>query len=314
MRSSRLAGILSNQKIIFIIIGVGAILSLRSPYFLTVDNILNILLSIAIEGIIVLGMTYLIILGELDLSVGSTLALSGVLAIVFQKYGILPAVCAGVAAGLLVGFVNGVLVTKVRITSLAATLGMMVMLSGIVFALTQSQTLKGTNSQFVMIALGSVFGIPIPIVVFLVLSIVLGLILRYSYFGRSVYAVGGNTTASKFFGINVDRTKIAAFVITGFLSGVAGVLLAAKLNIASGIIGQNTAVLVITAVLLGGISLSGGEGNIFKAFQGILLVGVLNNALVLLLISSFVQDIIRGGLLIALLVIDSVSVRRLQYR
>ena len=110
MRNSRVAGILSDQKIIVILIAVGAVLSLRSPYFLTLDNLLNVLLSIAIEGIIVLGMTYLIILGELDLSVGSTMALSGVLAIVFQKHGVLPAVAAGMAAGALVGLVNGVLV------------------------------------------------------------------------------------------------------------------------------------------------------------------------------------------------------------
>jgi ribose/xylose/arabinose/galactoside ABC-type transport system permease subunit len=314
VRSNKTVGILSDQKIILLLILVGAVLSLRSPYFLTVDNLLNVLLSIAIEGIIVLGMTYLIIIGELDLSVGSTMALAGVLAVVLQKYGVITAVAAGIAAGFVVGIVNGILVTRIRITSLAATLGMMILLSGVVFALTQSQTLKGTNSDYALIAQSSLAGIPVPIVVFLVLSVVLGLVLRHSYFGRGVYAVGGNATAARFFGVKVVRTRIAAFALTGFLSGIAGVLLAAKLNIASGIIGQNTAVVVITAVLLGGISLSGGEGNIFKAVQGILLVGVLNNALILLLISPFVQDIIRGALLILLIVFDSLNSKRLRFR
>jgi len=268
---------------------------------------------ISIEGIIVIGMAYLIILKELDLSIGSTMALSGVLAVVFQKYGVLPGILAGVLLGLVVGLINGILVTKLKLSSIAVTLGMMVMLNGFVFALTNSVTIKGTNKNFTLIANTTVFRIPIPVIIFIVFVIIFEILLKRTFYGRNIYAIGGNAIASKFFGIKVDFIKIAAFMITGFLSSVAGVLLASKLNIASGRIGLNTALLVITAVLLGGVSLAGGEGSVFKAFQGILLIGILSNAMVILQINLFIQDIIRGLILVVIIIIDSINIRRTKF-
>ena len=151
------------------------------------------------------------------------------------------------------------------------------------------------------------------VILFIILLIISETILQRSFFGRSIFAVGGNATASKFFGIKVDRTRILCFTLTGFLSGLAGVMLAGKLNIASGNIGQYSNVFVITAVLLGGISMEGGEGSIFKAFQGILLLGTINNAMVIMKISPFVQEIIRGLLLILIIVIDSINIQKKKY-
>jgi ribose transport system permease protein len=313
LADKRILRILSEQKIFIVIIIIGFILSLRSSYFLSFANIINIFLFISIEGIIVIGMAYLIIVGELDLSVGSTMALSGVLAIVFQKYGVPAGILAGISVGIMVGIINGILVTKLRLTSIATTLGMMVLLNGVVFALTKSQTVKGTNKTFMLIAHSEFFKIPLSVIIFIALIIILELVLKRTLFGRNVFAVGGNITASKFFGIRVDRIRIITFILTGFLAGTAGVILASKLNIASGRIGLNTPILVITAVLLGGISLSGGEGSIFKAFQGILLIGILNNAMVLLRISPFIQDVIRGLLLILILMIDAINIRKSRY-
>lgn len=313
MKSKNWQNVLTNQRIIIVILIIGVFLSLSSDYFLTFHNVINIFLFISIEGVIAIGMAFLIILGEIDLSVGSNMALSGVLAILMQRYGVIPGVVAGVAGGTVIGFVNGMLVTKLRLTSIATTLGMMVMLNGVVFALTKSESVKGTNPAFLLISQSTVLGIPVPVIILITLCVVFELILQKTFFGRNVFAVGGNITASKFFGIKVDRVRILCFVITGLLSGIAGVVLASKINVASGRIGVNTGLLVITAVLLGGISLSGGEGSVNKAFQGILLIGILNNAMVLLRISPFIQDMIRGLLLIIMLIIDAINIRRSKY-
>lgn len=311
--STRLKSLLADQKILVLILLIGVFLSLRSPYFLTYNNIVNIFSSTAIEGIIVIGMAFLIILGEIDLSVGSVMAFSGILAILFQRYGVAAGVIAGVAGAGLVGVVNGLIVVKFKIPSIAATLGMMVMVNGVVFALTRSQSVKGTNPGFLAIAQSNLFGIPSYVLIYIALVVVFHVILRRSFFGRNVYAVGGNATASRFFGIPVGAVRVSCFIITGVLAGVAGVVLASKINVASGRLGVNTGLLVITAVLLGGVSLSGGEGSVGRAFQGILLIGILSNAMVLLQISPFIQDMIRGAILIVILVVDAVNTERARY-
>ncbi len=314
MKTKQITNILNEQKILLVILAVGVYLSLSSRYFLTFQNITNIFLAISFEGMIVIGMALLIIIGEIDLSVGSIMAFGAVLAIKFQPYGVLVGILAGVAGGLFFGLINGLLVTKLRLPSIAATLGVMVSVKGVVFALTQEHTITGTNENFILLSQTNVFHIPLPVILFICLLVVFEFILQKSFFGRSIFAVGGNATASKFFGINIDRARILCFVITGFLSGFAGVMLASKLNIASGNIGQYSNVFVITAVLLGGISMDGGEGSIFKAFQGILLLGIINNAMVIIKISPFVQEIIRGALLILIIVIDSISIQKKKYQ
>jgi ribose/xylose/arabinose/galactoside ABC-type transport system permease subunit len=190
---------------------------------------------------------------------------------------------------------------------------MMVMLNGVVFALTKSRSVKGTNPDFTRIAEPLFFHITGSILIFISLVIIFQIVLKRSIFGRNVYAVGGNAIASKFFGININRVRVLCFIITGFMASLAGVLLAAKINVASGRIGVNTPLLVITSVLLGGVSLAGGEGSVVKAFQGILLIGILNNAMVLLKITPYIQDMIRGFILILILVIDGINIRRAQF-
>lgn len=310
----RVLAALSNQKVLVAILVIGVVLSITSPYFLTYYNIVNIFSYMSIEGVLVIGMAFLIILGELDLSVGSTMAVSTVLAITFQQYGVMAGVVAGIVGGAVVGITNGLLVTRLRLSSLAATLGMMVALSGVVLAVTRSLTVKGTNPDFLSISQPLFFNISGSILVFIVLVVVFQVVLKRTHFGRNVYAVGGNAVASRLFGINVDRVRLACFAITGVLAGVAGVLLAGKINVASGRLGVNTPLLVITAVLLGGVSLSGGEGSVGKAFLGFLLIAILNNAMVLLRLESYIQDMIRGGILILILVIDAVNVERAKYR
>ncbi|TFG63227.1 MAG: ABC transporter permease [Spirochaetales bacterium] len=314
MENRRFLSILSEQKILLVIIALGVFLAVRSPYFLTYYNIVNIFSFISIEGVIVIGMTLLIILGEIDLSVGATMALSCIVAIMMQRWGVLAGVLSGLVCGMGVGLVNGFLVTKFRLSSIPVTLGMMVFLNGLVLALTNGQSVKGDNAAFMKIAQPVAFSISGSVIIFVLLIVIFQIVLRRTVFGRNIYAVGGNITASKFFGINVNRIRVICFVITGFFAGLAGVLLASKINVASARLGVNSALLVITAVLLGGVSLSGGEGSIYKAFQGLLLIGVLNNAMVLLQLSSFIQDMTRGAVLIIILIVDAMYVTRAKFR
>lgn len=313
MENKKLLKVLSDQKILILIFFIGLVLSIRSQYFLTYYNIVNIFSYMSIEGVIVIGMAFLIIVGEIDLSVGSVMAFSGILAIITQKYGVAAGVSVGLIGGVVIGLINGLLVTKLKLSSIPVTLGMMVMLNGVVFALTKSRSVKGTNPDFTRIAEPLFFNITGSILVFIILIVIFQIILKKSIFGRNVYAVGGNATASKIFGININRVRLLCFVITGFMAGLAGVLLAAKINVASGRIGVNTPLLVITSVLLGGVSLAGGEGSVVKAFQGILLIGILNNAMVLLQITPYIQDMTKGFILILILIIDGINTRRAMY-
>lgn len=313
MKLEKIKNFLNEQKILLIILILGIYLAISSDYFLTFTNIVNIFKTISFEGMIVIGMALLIIIGEIDLSVGSVMAFGAALSVIFQPYGIFTAIIAGVVGGALIGFINGLITTKLKLPSIAVTLGTMVFVSGIVYAMTKEHTIKGVNENFVLITQTEIYHIPMSVIVFIILLIIFEIILQRTIIGRHIFAIGGNATASKFFGIKVDAVRIFCFVITGFLGGLAGVMLAGKLNVASGRIGSGTAVFVITAVLLGGISMEGGEGSIFKAFQGILLLGIINNAMVIMKISSFIQEMIRGLLLILIIVIGSISIQKKKY-
>jgi len=313
LKLEKIRNFINEQKILLIILVLGVFLAFDSDYFLTFRNIVNIFHTISYEGMIVIGMALLIIVGEIDLSVGSVMAFGAALSIIFQPYGILTAIIAGIAGGITIGLINGLITTKLKLPSIAVTLGTMVFVSGVVFAITKEHTLKGANENFVLITQTELFRIPMPVIVFIIMIIIFEIILQRTIIGRHIFAVGGNVIASKFFGIKVDSVRIFCFMITGFLAGLAGVMLAGKLNVASGRIGEDSAVFVITAVLLGGISMEGGEGSISKAFQGILLLGVINNAMVILKISSFIQEMIRGLLLILIVVIDAISVEKKKY-
>jgi ribose transport system permease protein len=313
VKSEKIKNFIIEQKIILIIIVIGIFLSLRSEYFLTFNNVISIFSAISFEGIIAIGMALLIIIGEIDLSVGYIMSFSALLAVMLQPFGIFPGIIAGIIGGTFLGLINGMLVIKFKLPSIAVTLGTMVFLKGLVLAITKQHTLKGENSNFLLIGEANLFQIPIYVIIFILLVIIFEFILQKSFFGRNVFAIGGNRIASKFSGIRVELVRVLCFVLTGFFSGLAGVLLTGKLNVASGNIGQLSNVYVITAVLLGGISMEGGEGNIFKAFQGILLLGILNNAMTIMKMSSHVQEIVRGLLLILIIVIDSINIHRKKF-
>lgn len=226
------------SRILILIVLICAIMGLKDPDFFSRNNVTGALLKISIEGIIVIGMAYLIILREIDLSVGEAMGLGSFFAITFQQYGVAAGIVTGISAGVLVGAANGVLVLKGKLPSIAITLGTMILVNGLIFVLTGSNSLAGSNENFTALALGRVWGIPVPIFLMLALTLIFNSILAKTTFGRNVYAVGGNETAARYAGINVERVKFIAFVLTGALAGLAGVLLASRFSIASGALGR----------------------------------------------------------------------------
>jgi ribose transport system permease protein len=320
VKNNRILATAGDQKILILAVVISAVMGVLYPRFLGFENIISILVKISIEGVIFIGMTYLIILGEIDLSVGSVMALCSAMSIIGQEHGLLVGVAAALATGLLVGAINGVLVVKLRVASIAVTLGMMVLLNGIVFVLTKSlapaggnYSIAGTNPNFRLITDTQLFGIPTLILILALLLAAFAFVLKKTVFGRNIYATGGNLTASRYANIKVDSVRIGAFVLTGLLSGLAGVLLSAKYNIASWQIGTNTPLFVITAVLLGGVSLSGGEGSLLRAFQGLLLVGVIDSMVVNLKIYPSARLMMLGALLIIMLSVDGIRIKRERY-
>jgi ribose/xylose/arabinose/galactoside ABC-type transport system permease subunit len=279
------------------------IFSLASPWFLSVDNFLNIGRQTTLVSIIAVGMTFIIIARQIDLSVGSTLALSGMAAALAMAHvansWILGAI-AGLGAGALVGLVNGLLTTRLAIPSFLVTLGTLSAARGLALMITDTKPVIITNETFFSIfGEGSFLGMPAPIAWTLAASLVGILLLHYNIYGRQIYAAGGNPTAALYSGIRIQRVTTLAFVFTGMLAGLAALVLAARSHAARPDVVQGMELDVIASVILGGCSLFGGRGFILGTLLGSLIIGTLNNGLVLLGVSSPMQLVIKGAIIVA---------------
>lgn len=311
---SKFLNIIIDQKIFILVIFITIILSITTKTFLTRINLINIFYHITINGIIAIGMTYTLIIGEIDLSVGSNLALVSTFIIIFLKYGIFTGILAGIIIGTIVSIMVGLLVIKIKIPSIAASLGMLILLKGVVFWLTDGESITISNNLFSLIAEREFLFIPYPVYLFFILCLLFELILSKTLFGRNIFAIGGNRIASKYAGIDVEKNSFLVFLLTGFLVGVAGVIQTSRMPVASVLVGSNTAIDVITAVILGGTSLSGGVGSVLKTFSGVLLIGVISNMLNLLKIHSWYHLIIKGSILIIVLMVDAIFVNIRKYK
>lgn len=284
------------------------VITILNPSFLTVDNLLNILRQVSISALIAFGMTFVILTGGIDLSVGSTLALTGAVAASLLATGTDPIIAMGLALilGLILGAINGVIITKGKVAPFIATLATMTIYRGITLVYTEGRPISGLGDglAFQMFGKGYFFGIPVPVVTMVLAFIVLYFILHKTTFGRRVYAVGGNEEASKLSGINADRVKIAVYAITGFLAAVSALILTSRLNSAQPTAGESYELDAIAAVVLGGTSLTGGRGWIFGTLVGALIIGVLNNGMNLIGVSSFFQQIVKGVVILLAVLID----------
>jgi len=278
-----------------------------TPHFLTVSNLLNVLEQTSINAIVAVGMTYVIISGGIDLSVGSLLALAGVVlgTLLHQDAGLGAAVLAALGIGALFGSLSGVAITWGRLPPFIATLGMMSIARGCALLFTEGRPVSGFDAGFRAIATERIAGIPAPVFVTAAVYLAAHFVLSETKFGRYVYALGGNEEATRLSGVNVRLCKTAVYAVSGLTSGIAAVLLTARLNSAQPIAGIMYELDAIAAVVIGGTSLVGGEGGLGGTLIGALIMGVLRNGLNLLNVSSFMQQVVIGLVIVGAVLIDT---------
>lgn len=291
----------------FVLIVMCIIATILSPVFLTFNNLMNVLRTASLTAICAMGMVLVILLGEMDLSVGSIQAIIGITGVMILNASgsIVLALLVSLAAGALIGAVNGGLVTGAKIDSIIATLGTMAILRGVSYVVTNGTSLQAKVTSFNVLGTGYLGPFPILLIIAAILFILLNYVLGSTVFGRNIFAVGGNASSAQLCGISVDRIKMQAYIISGILTALSGFILASKLDSAQPNAGTGFEFQVISAVVLGGVSLSGGKGNISGAIIGVLILSVLSNVLVLLGVSSFYQEIARGVVILLAVYMDS---------
>lgn len=283
-------------------------LAVTNHSFLTFSNMNVILIQVAANALLATGATFVILTGGIDLSVGSIVGLSGVVAALFaQNDGYLTcteAVILGVLAGTAIGAFNGLLVAVARVPPFVATLGNMTVASGLAFVASDGQPISGLSDQFLGLS-GEIYGISIPVAVMVVVVVIAWVILSRTRFGMHVYAVGGNPHAARVAGVNLRANRFAVYTISGFLAGLAGVILAARATAGIATNGTGYELNAIAAAVIGGISLAGGRGSIIGTVFGFLIIGVLDNGLNIINVSPFYQLIVKGLIIIGAVFVDS---------
>jgi ribose transport system permease protein len=294
------------------LLGLVIVLWALTPHFLTISNLLNVAEQATIIAIVAVGMTFVIITGGIDLSVGSVLAFAGVvMASAFHSGVPLPlALLIGLGVGLFCGLVNGLLITIGRLPPFIATLGMMSVARGAALMFTEGRPISGFPESFRSLATGEVLRIPTPVVIMIVVYVIAHFVLRRTKLGRYTYAIGGNEEAALLSGINVRVYKTIVYGLAGMLSGLAAILLTARLNSAQPIAGMSYELDAIAATVIGGTSLLGGEGTVAGTLIGALIMAVLRNGLNLLTVSSFFQQVVIGSVIILAVLIDMALKRR----
>lgn len=299
----------NDLAIIFILLILVVILTIMRPVFLTPNNLLNILRQVSIVGILGIGMTYVLISGEIDLSVGSMTALAGIIAAILMKdYAPLPiAIFAGILIAVFCGLLNGLIHVYFKIPSFIVTMGMLNIARGIVLVITNSYPVTGLPTAFKVIGRGYAAFLPIPVLIMLICYVIGFLNLRYTKFGRSVFAIGGNIEAAKLSGISVNRNKVMIFVISGLMSGIAGVVLASRLFSGQPSAGNGLELDAIASCVIGGTSTAGGKGRIWGTLLGALIMGILTNGMNLLNISTNWQLVMQGAIIIIAVGLDRIK-------
>ena len=290
----------------FIVLSI--VISFVTPNFLTSRNIMNMLRQSSIIGIIAIGTTFVILTGEIDISVGSVLALTGAMTLGLQTVMPWPfAVIIALLVGTGIGLINGLLVSKIKIVGIITSLGSMTIARGLTYLYTGGYPVLGSQESFKFIGSGYIGSLPFPVILFVLLVIFWQFILSRTPTGRYICAVGGNKEATRLSGISVDRYHAMAFVIGGFMASVAGVVFASRLNSVTPLAGQNYEMDAIAATVIGGTSVTGGEGSIVGTMVGVLILTVINNMFNLLGIQVHVQYLVKGMIILIVVGIDSYS-------
>ncbi|MGV3490877.1 MAG: ABC transporter permease [Devosia sp.] len=305
--------------LLFLIVLMAVFTALK-PSFIDPINVFNILRQISITGLIALGMTFVILTAGIDLSVGSLVALCGMVAAIVAKggtansmslsagastgFGWFAALLAAMAVGALAGGVQGTAITRLKVPPFVVTLGGLTIFRGITLTLSNGGPISGFDADFRWFGNGLIGPVPVPVIIFAIAAIICHIVLRYTRYGRAVYAVGGNAEAARLSGLRVDRVLVSVYVIVGFFSGLAAFVLAARLNSAEAVAGIGYELTVISAVVIGGTSLFGGIGSVGGTVVGAALIGVLQNGLQFNNVSSYTQSIVIGLILIVAVAFD----------
>jgi len=297
---------LFKYKSILALIVLCIIVSVISPTFLAVSNLRNLFTQISVNAVISLGMTFVILTGGIDLSVGSIVAIAGAVSAVTIKntgsisLGILAALLTGIA----VGFINGIIVSKGRIQAFIATLATQTVFRGVTYVFTGGNPISGLGDGFIKLTNSRILGVPVPVIITIIVFAICAYVLTQTRYGRYVYAVGGNEDSSRLSGINVNRVKSWVYIISGATAAIAGIIVTSRIGSAAPTAGSGYELDAIAAIVIGGTNLVGGEGTIIGTIIGVLIIGVLNNGLNLMDVSAFYQTIVKGLVILLAVLID----------
>ncbi len=320
-------GLLARFAPLIFLLVLMAVFAILEPRFLSPLNLFNVMRQVSIFGLLAIGMTFVILTRGIDLSVGSLIALTGLVSAAVAKggfesrfavgtaaeaagYGWPLALLAAILVGMGCGFLQGIAITKLKVPPFVVTLGGMSAFRGAALLFAGGGPISGFEEGYRWWGQGYIGQVPVPVVIFAVAAVVAWVVLRYTRFGRNVYAVGGNPEAARLSGLNVDRITLSVYVIIGFMAGLGGFVLSARLNSAEAVAGMTYELTVIAGVVIGGTSLFGGVGTIFGTVIGTMLIGVLLNGLVLNNVSSYVQQIIIGVIIVLAVAFDTFAKSR----
>ena len=292
--------------LLLVILGVGLALSVATDTFLSVANLTNVARQVSINGILAVGVTFVLLTAGVDLSLGSVVALSGVACATFAHPGehpVIVPIAVGLLTGAACGLVNGALVTRGGVAPFIVTLGMMTIARGLALIVSGGRPVANMSNELTAFA-DDLFGIPIPVLCFAAVAFAAWFFLRNFRLGRHIYAVGGNENAARAAGVPVERVKLFAYALCGLLTGLAGVVLSARITTGQPNAGQAYELDAIAAVVIGGTSLAGGVGTITGTLLGVLLIGVINNGLDLMGVSSYYQAVIKGVIIVGAVWLD----------
>lgn len=311
VKMKKISGILFKQKALIAIIAFYIVMSFLSPYFLTATNQVALLLQITVLLFMAIGVTFVIISGDCDLCLGANMCVSGIIAIQLQEYLSLPMIFIVVLlVGLAIGLVNSFIIVYQGANAFITTLGMMYLLRGVALVLTDGKPITGQSQGYVEFGNGTFLGINYITWLAIGLFILAVWVMRSTSLGRNCYAVGGNKSVAEYSGINIKKHKTIVFCISAMSAALAGFCYSAYLNSGSSVYGENTALLINCGVVVGGTPFNGGRGGMIQSLIGIFLFGLLENALMLLNVSSYIQQLVRGIVIVFVIAMDFYSEKR----
>jgi ribose/xylose/arabinose/galactoside ABC-type transport system permease subunit len=305
--------LLQRFGLLVVILVIVVIMSLVKPVFLSGENILNVLRQVSINGILAIGITFVIMTGGIDLSIGSIVAVTAVLvgSLLEQGHGVVTAITIGMIGAVLFGILNGILISVSGLPPFIATLSNMTIARGAAMVYSNGRNYVIMHEKFLQIGKGYTLGIPNPIWILLVVCILAYILLNYTIFGRHILAFGGNRNAAKLAGVRTRLVEASAYFISGLLSGVAAIVLVSRTSTGQPIAGTGYELDAIAAAAIGGTSMTGGSGSIGGTVMGFIIIGIMLNSLTLLNVSSFYQQIVKGIIIIVAVMLDMQAKRRI---